>query len=68
MNIEQERGMLLELINRGRIILNGAPLTAMELSQLQQAVLSLYDKAKEAQENTDIPYHKESAKIERKEK
>lgn len=50
MTPEQARGMLMSVVGNGRIILNGAPLTAVELGQLQQAVVLLYDRAKEKEE------------------
>lgn len=48
--IEQAKNNLMKVLIEGRIILNALPLTALELGQLQQSVLLLYDAAKEAEE------------------
>lgn len=50
MKPEEAKKILLQIIVNGRISINGAPLTANELGHAQQAVLSLYNKAKDAEE------------------
>jgi len=53
MTPEQARQLLLRVINTGRISMNGQPLNGVELSQLQNAVLLLYDGAKEKEETEE---------------
>ena len=51
MNPEHAKQRLLTLVQQGKIMLAGQPLSLVELDQANKDVIFLYERAKEAEEN-----------------